>query len=165
MRLPASRMTNRSPKLWSNINSGGTRESLQPRITAKGRWLSRKRTNTASESLPCKGRLRTNRRLPSIKQASASCGVWGRDGMAILTSARHDFQPSFHRRIPEALLVVPREFVRVARIHGQQFVGEDREIVRQVFRDNPHRLRRVRLVRFVPDKAKVPVLFPLGHQD
>jgi hypothetical protein len=32
--LPATRMTNSSPKLASNNSSGGTRESLHPRIVA-----------------------------------------------------------------------------------------------------------------------------------
>ena len=38
--FPAMRTTNRSPKPTSNNNSGGTRESLQPRMVAKGRCAS-----------------------------------------------------------------------------------------------------------------------------
>ncbi len=34
--LPATRMTNRSPKLWSKTSSAGTRESEQPRMIANG---------------------------------------------------------------------------------------------------------------------------------
>jgi hypothetical protein len=34
--LPATRMTNRSPRPWSNTISAGTRESEQPRMIASG---------------------------------------------------------------------------------------------------------------------------------
>ena len=34
--LPATRMTNRSPRPWSNTISAGTRESEQPRMMANG---------------------------------------------------------------------------------------------------------------------------------
>ena len=37
--LPATRMTKRSPRPWSNTISAGTRESEQPRMTANGSWL------------------------------------------------------------------------------------------------------------------------------
>ena len=36
--LPATRITNRSPRPWSKTSSTGTRESEQPRITANGFW-------------------------------------------------------------------------------------------------------------------------------
>ena len=37
--LPATRMTNRSPRPWSKTISAGTRESEQPRMTANGSWF------------------------------------------------------------------------------------------------------------------------------
>ena len=37
--LPATRMTKRSPRPWSNTISAGTRESEQPRMIANGSWF------------------------------------------------------------------------------------------------------------------------------
>src|SRR5437867_8654729 len=64
--LPATRMTNRSPKPCPKTSSAGTRESEQPSTMAKG-------------CCPALGRfvgpatLSTKRRFPSRRRASASC--------------------------------------------------------------------------------------------
>ena len=70
-------MMNRSPNPASKISSGGTLESLQPRMVAKGRWPFARSASTSMGVLVLRGSPRRKRALPSIKRASASSAPTG----------------------------------------------------------------------------------------
>src|SRR5262249_37595115 len=144
------------------------RESLQPRITANGRWLSRKLSRSSSEILPCSDRRSTNLLLPSLRSASASSGVRSCKGLPMFVSllARRSVlaglpSPCIHRR----LLVIPGQLVNVTGIQGQQLECEDRVIRRQVFGGKLKHFHRLRLSLLVSQQPVTPVLTPLRHQD
>src|SRR4051794_17491750 len=72
--LPATRAQNTSPMRWSNTNSGGTRESMQPTTAANGDWLDAVCLTCAIKSqlidLPVVKRV-----LPVLSRAIASSGA------------------------------------------------------------------------------------------
>src|SRR5262245_26741450 len=67
--LPATRITNRSPRPWSNTSSAGTRASEQPSTIANGSCACVSAGRRAVLS-PC--RLATKRRLPARRRSRAS---------------------------------------------------------------------------------------------
>lgn len=75
---PAERTVRRSPSPWSKTSSGGTRESTQPRTSAKGCWARVSWSRTDGDSCGCSCRYVRQRRLPAISRRRASSGVPGR---------------------------------------------------------------------------------------
>src|SRR5262245_28560018 len=71
--FPATRITNKSPKLKSKTSSAGTRESEQPRMIANGSCPATSASRRALfERVAVSVWPATNRRLPSRRRASAS---------------------------------------------------------------------------------------------
>ena len=67
MTLPATRTMNSSPKPASKTSSGGTRESLQPRMVAYGCWPLARSARISFCTVGKRASPRTNRSLPSIE--------------------------------------------------------------------------------------------------
>jgi hypothetical protein len=65
--FPATRMTNRSPRPWSNTISAGTRESEQPRMMAKGSWPA------TSSARRIRLEVSSALRVPETKRSFPSC--------------------------------------------------------------------------------------------
>src|SRR5882724_8333963 len=74
-RLPAVRMTKRSPRFWSKISSGAVRESAHPRMIAKGCCSWAVSARRAAVGLLWDTSLEANRRLPSLSLASAASAL------------------------------------------------------------------------------------------
>ncbi len=73
-KLPAMRALKISPISWSNTTSGGTRESIQPRMPATGNWPDAVALTRAIRSR-CAILPLTNRSFPSFNNSSAWSGV------------------------------------------------------------------------------------------
>src|SRR6266446_7902211 len=73
-KLPAVRTTKRSPRFWSNTNSGAVRESAHPTMMANGYCAWAVSVRRAAVGLPLDTSLVANRRLPSLSLASAASG-------------------------------------------------------------------------------------------
>jgi hypothetical protein len=70
MAFPATRMMKRSPAA-SKTSSGGTRESLQPRIVAYGCCRLARLAKTSLRTVGKRALPRTKRLLPAMRRASA----------------------------------------------------------------------------------------------
>src|SRR5437763_782909 len=83
IRLPAVRITKRSPRFWSKTSSGGVRESAHATMIANGCCFLAVSVRRAPTGLPLVTSLVANRRLPSLSLASgASAGTEAAGGAA-----------------------------------------------------------------------------------
>ena len=73
--FPATRMTNKSPSPTSKTSSGGTRESLQPRIVANGRWADARMDSDSCRSPAKLASPETNLSFPAINRRRESGGI------------------------------------------------------------------------------------------
>src|SRR5262245_21206952 len=90
MTFPATRTTNSSPKPASKTSSGGTRESLQPRIVAYGCCPFARSARTSFWTVGKRASPRSNRSFPADSRASASSAAYcALSFPAISAPARH----------------------------------------------------------------------------
>src|SRR5688572_17459680 len=83
--LPATRMMSSSPKPASKTSSGGTRESLQPRMVAYGCCPFARSARISFCTVGKRASPRTNRSFPSMSRASAWSAVMATSGDGVDT--------------------------------------------------------------------------------